>query len=226
MGKQALGGALTRLGAGMVACTLLGCSGAARLSGGPVVSYVPNERPTNGAEFLASAATGLGDEGGFGAVEAAARVQATKHAQLFTYGLGPAWFGVPRKSLLTLDFTPMLGLERIDDKLIALTSVRGGGGFGLALSHEESRRAPLWAHGGTQTTYEEVVVDETALTLEVVGGIDVPATRDAQFSMGLLFGLAWVTTRYKADVPGPGAGGWRHVLRPRPRNEMPWRPGP
>jgi hypothetical protein len=175
---------------------------------------VPNERGTYGAEFLARTAAGTGDSVGFGAVEAVARMQGTRHTQLFTFGLGPAWFGAPRAGLVTLDFTPMLGLERIDEKLIALTTLRGGGGFGLALERTEARREPLWSGPMNRGDFEEVTVDETALTLELVGGLDVPATRDAQFSAGLLVGIAWITQRYTEERPAMRPGTWNRIFVP------------
>jgi len=176
----------------LIATALLAtaCSTAARLSGGPAVGYVENERPAYGGEALARAAAGSGDSTGFLALEGAARALATERSQVFALGLGPAWFGTFGRGLVTVDATPMLGVERFDDRLLGLATLRAGVGGGFAFDESTQHSRGPWgeAAGGGYTR----VVSKTAITFEITGNMDLPFTRAPQYSLGLLVGIAWL----------------------------------
>ena len=182
--------AVARVGAAIATALLVtSCSSATRLSGGPAIGYVRGEDPAYGGEALGRLALGQGGRKGFLAVETAARAFATEQSQVLGLGLGPAWFGTYGPGLVTVDATAMLGAERFDNRLLGLGTLRAGVGGGVVLDGSTHYRLSPW---GEEMPGRTNIEEKTALTLELTGNMDLPFTRERQYSLGLLVGIAWL----------------------------------
>lgn len=177
------------------------CSSATWLAGGPVSRSVRHEPQRLGGEALARAALGNGSERSFLGTEAAGRLLATSREQLLGAGLGALWFGSFGRGLMTLDGTPMLSFEHVPGSVLTVGTLRGGVGLGYALDKSSGRYSSPFP----DPSFYHVVTRSTALTLELTGAIDAPITRGAEYSVGLLLGVAWLeqhdTVRGEPGMP-------------------------
>lgn len=169
----------------LVSCAAA-CSSATWLAAGPASRSVRHEPRRFGGEALGRAVLGNSDGNSFLGTEAVGRVLVTSREQLLGAGLGAAWFGSFGRGLVTLDGAPMLAFEHVPGSLLTVGTLRGGIGLGYAFEKSSARYSSPWP----DPSFHNVVTRSTALTLELTGAIDAPITRGAEYSVGILLGIA------------------------------------